>query len=254
MRHAILGNGNLGNALVKELIKNNMEFKIFSTTTGWKYPASDLTKIHDYVPDHVWVTTGAGSVEQSHTDYRPFVDLHIRLPLELAQTLNSSVHLHLFSTDYCSVTPQSLYALSKQHMEDDIIMLQRPKTFIYRVGSLYGTFKPQKCFPYKLKRNYAAGKKITLPPNCVCPTPVDWLAAEILKPLAVGMPFMPCSFPMTVSPKGCTTTKEWGELILGREVEEAPLDTSRPMDCPHFNKANVPTWLELWKEREVDWL
>ena len=245
MRHAILGNGNLGAALIKECLKNNMDFKVFSTTTGWKYPTASLQKIHDYLPNHVWVTVGAGSVEQARTDYKSFVDLHIRLPLELAQTLNCSVALHLFSTDYCNVAPQSLYALSKKHMEEAVIMTQRPLTYIYRVGSLYGTAKPQKCFPHKILMK--AGKKIALPPNCVCPTPVDWLAQELMAPILELEQFKELT-PITIAPGGCVTVKEWGEMILGEEVDMAAMDKLRPMECTH--KSDVtPSWLELWKVR-----
>jgi dTDP-4-dehydrorhamnose reductase len=248
MRHAILGNGNLGNALAKEIIKKGEEFKIFSTTTSWKYPSSDLTPIHDFIPDHVWVTVGAGSVEQALSDYRPFADLHIRLPLELAQTLNSHVTLHLFSTDYCEVDPQSLYALSKKHMEDLIVMLGREKTFIYRVGSLYGTFKPQKCFPYKLKRNFVAGKVTKLPTNFICPTPVDWLAEELL---SGAWDEELCT--VRVKPNGMTTVLEWGEMILERKLEAATADLTRPVSVVDVEMP-TPSWLELWRAREVDWL
>jgi len=241
-RHAILGNGNLGAALVKECLARDLGFKVFSTTTGWKYPA-DLQRIHDYRPDHVWVTVGAGSVEQASADYRPFLDLHVRLPMELAQTLNSSVNLHLFSTDYCEVGAQSLYALSKKYMEDSILMLERPHTFIYRVGSLYGTAKPQKCFPYKLKKNSVTGKAIALPTNCVCPTPTDWLARRLM---ALETPEL---LPTSIRPSDCVTVKEWGELILGCEVTEAPMDTSRPTICTH-GITNEPSWRYLWGERE----
>lgn len=257
MRHAILGNGNLGNAIAKEVNNHGMEFKIFSTTTGWKYPANDLTPIHDYFPDHVWVTVGAGSVEQAKVDYRPFVDLHVRLPMELSQTLNSSVTLHLFSTDYCNVVnslidPQSLYALSKSWMEQAIVLQKRPKTFIYRIGSLYGAFKPFKCFPAKLKRN-AANRSIALPPNRICPTPVDWLAAILVDPILIGV--VSRHSLLSVSPSGSTTVKEWGELILGREVEMAEIDASRPSDSTVTSWPSLfgmPDWLELWKEREKE--
>lgn len=254
MRHAIIGNGNLGNALAKEIIKNGEDFKIFSTTTGWKYPASDLTKIHDFMPDHVWLTVGAGSVEQAQADYKPFSDLHIKLPVDLAQQLNSAVHLHLFSTDYCAGEPKSLYALSKRHMEDAIALLNRPKTFIYRVGSLYGTFKPHKCFPYKLKRNAVSGKTITLPVNQICPTPVDWLTTELIHQHQCWTFGCKDGHPISVSPTGCTTVKEFGELILGRPLESSGLDPKRPEIYTNEPLVKTQTWRYLWNAREVDWL
>lgn len=268
MRHAILGNGNLGNSLAKEFVKRNHEFHIFSASTDWKYPSEGLIKIHDYLPDHVWTTVGAGSVEQANTNFVPFSDLHIRLPMELAQSLNAGITLHLFSTDYCAVPAQSLYALSKQCMEEAVQMTGRAKTYIYRVGSLYGTNRPQKCFPYKIKKA-SLNKKIKLPLNCVSPTPVDWLAKTLVDAIDTDT-FKPLS-PTLVCPKDCVTVKGWGELILGEELEmkEFPNGLNscslRPLGCVHHNANEIsisnlsqkevqpPTWLELWKEREEEW-
>ena len=262
MRHAVLGNGNLGNAIAKEVLKNNKnEFKLFSTTTGWKYPRDGIQDILDYMPDHVWVTVGAGSVEQAKDQYDLFADLHIRLPMQLAQNLKENVVLHLFSTDYCCTpTPQSLYALSKKHMEESIALLNLTgymlnKVNVYRVGSLYGTHKPQKCFPYKLKKNFSLGKEIELPENCISPTPVDWLAEHLLY-LNENSCVTSCSNPAVfevrlICPSGCTTVKNWGELILGTEVKSKYLDISRPTKCFHGNCDNsLPSWLELWEERQ----
>ena len=246
MRHAILGNGNLGNAIAKKLVSRNIDFHVFSTMSGWKYPASGIQEICDYCPDHVWCTVGAGSVEQAVANYIPFADLHVRLPMELVQGLNDRVSLHFFSTDYCCVQPQSLYALSKFHMEQLVTMTRRPKTYVYRVGSLYGNHKLKNTFPYKLKANAAAGRQISLPTNCISPTPVDWLADTLLTMLdheyASNKPFL-------IHPDTCCTVKEWGELILKRDVEAREPDTSRPLDCTHLF-AHRPTWKELWLERE----
>jgi len=250
MRHAILGNGNLGNAIAKKLVARNIDFHVFSTMSGWKYPASGIQEICDYCPDHVWCTVGAGSVEQAVANYAPFADLHVRLPMELVQGLNDRVSLHFFSTDYCCVQPQSLYALSKLNMEQLVIMAHRPKTYVYRVGSLYGNHKLRNTFPYKLKVNAAAGKQISLPTNCISPTPVDWLADILINMSDCDTYGDRSSTPLLIHPKGCCTVKEWGELILQKNVGTREPDTSRPLDCTHLDLNEAPTWKELWLERK----
>ena len=255
MRHAILGNGNLGNSLAIKLLKNEHTVKVFSTSNGLKYPNS-LVPLYDFIPDHVWVTIGAGSVEQAIANYLPFIDLHIRLPIELAQTLNSHITLHTFSTDYVIDNPvKSLYALSKLTMEQTLTLINRPKTYIYRVGSLYGTYKPHKSFPYKLKKAWIekAGD-IKLPLNKVTPTPTDWLADILIENLekheATNNPLHRI---YNVAPLGCCSIKEWGELILNKKVEPKDFDTSRPENSNIGCNLPIHTdlsWLDLWKERE----
>lgn len=256
MRHAILGNGNLGNALTKEIISIGHEFKIFSASTGWCYPKNNIQKINEYHPDHVWITVGAGSIEQAQKDYLPFLDLHVKLPMELVQQLPASVTLHLFSTDYCFGDIKSLYALSKKHMEDAVVMTGRERTYIYRVGSLYGFTKPEVCFPYKLKK-VSLTNKIILPLNCISPTPVDWLAKVLIKSITnTELKVLPLC-PTFISPRECTTTKMWGEMILGLDVgqggDRKGFDRSRPTICNHYQPVTIPTWLTLWQEREDEW-
>jgi hypothetical protein len=255
MKHVIIGNGNLGNALGVELLKRGHTIKVFSTSNGWRYPAS-LDPIYDELPDHVWVTVGAGSVEQAKGNFGPFADLHLKLPTELAQKLNNGVVLHTFSTDYAANKNdiQSLYALSKDVMETALILINKPRTNIYRIGSLYGTHKPQKCFPYKLKKN-SLKNEITLPLNVIVPTPTDWLAKTLLNNLEKICDDTTTKF-YTVAPKESTTVAEWGSLILEREILGNVMDNSRPsyvsMECNLPIKETV-SWLDLWKERENDW-
>jgi hypothetical protein len=254
MKHVIIGNGNLGNCVATELLKRGHDIKVFSVSNGWRYPAS-LQPIYDEIPDHVWVTVGAGSVEQAKANFIPFIDLHIKLPLELAQNLHSSTTLHTFSTDYVEddEKTKSLYALSKDTMEQALFLAQRPKTFIYRIGSLYGTHKPQKCFPYKLKKN-SLKNEIVLPTNQIIPTPTDWLAATLLNNLDIT-PYQSTKL-YNVAPSGCATVADWGTLILGKAVISSGLDNSRPScsglvcDLPIKDSS---TWLDLWKERENEW-
>jgi len=248
MKHIIIGNGNLGFSFAKELLERNETVKILSASNGWRYP-TNLDEIHSYAPDHVWVTVGAGSIEQARSNFNPFADLHIRLPVELAQTLNNNVTLHVFSTDYV-IQANNLYALSKIFMENALNVINRPKTYIYRVGSLYGTYKPHKCFPYKLKKNSLTNEKISLPSNHICPTPTDWIAKTILN---MDKEFFRT---YTIAPRGEVSVKEWGEIILKRPLDCNGIDKSRPDEvtyavCPP--SVQSPTWLDLWQEREKEW-
>lgn len=287
MIHVILGHGNLGDSLAKAVRARGDEVFIRTASTGWTYPDGNIGDVlrlpFQIKPDHVWCTVGAGSVAQAKEDYKPFVDLHIKLPMDLAQRLPPATNLHLFTTDYCAEEPRfqarSLYALSKQHMEDAILMLGRPHTNIYRVGSLYGSFKPESCFPYKLLKNVKAGGKevISLPTNCVSPTPTDWLAEQILStalcPTCEGSGVQPrpnisglthicptCNGSQAlgvkyVHPKGCCSVAEWGRRVLGDlcRVLDGDLDLERPVVCSHdqrYESSDV-SWLELWKKYGV---
>lgn len=264
MKHVIIGNGNLGNSIATELLKRNNTIqenntiKIFSASNGWKYPSS-LNPIYDEVPDHIWVTVGAGSVEQAKANYLPFIDLHIKLPVELAQNINEMTYLHVFSTDYVIdkrldnwPMNKSLYALSKDCMEEALQFINRPRTRIYRIGSLYGTYKPNKCFPYKLKKNSLKNEP-TLPINFVTPTPTDWIASNLIN----NLPFIKNDMEVfNVAPEGCVSVVEWGSIILNRKLNDSGIDSSRPCnseigcDLPHQIKN---TWLDLWKAREKEW-
>lgn len=258
MKHVIIGNGNLGQDFKNEILSRNIKDTLIpegpsvlmlSSSTGWKYPVS-IQPILDFNPDHVWVTVGAGSVDQAKKDYTTFSDLHIRLPAEMAQKLDPKVYLHLFSSDYVTAPTSSLYALSKFHMEQTLKLMNRPRTYIYRVGSLYGKHKPETCFPYKLKQNYLKNKDIKLPLNRVCPTPTDWLAQVLYnKSFYLDNEFKI----IPVCPTGSTTVKAWGELILGVDISGNFFDENRPVDfgleLPEY--LPCPSWLELWNANKI---
>ena len=251
MRHLVLGNGNLGNSLANELLKKYPDVMILTASNGWRYPDRGLTAIYDFYPDHIWVTCGAGSVEQAKVSYIPFTDLHIRLPIELTQKTNTRTSLHFFSTDYVldNEPQQSLYALSKQHMEAAIKIIKRPKTYVYRVGSLYGTYKPNQCFPYKLKKN-SLKNTIKLPDNRVIPTPTDWLAKVLINNLE-HLPYETKNY--HVAPQSDCSVRVWGEKILGVPIESNDLDLSRPLLTTRPTITTQETWLDLWNEREPEW-
>jgi hypothetical protein len=139
-RHAILGHGNLGNAIANEVLKHDHDFKFFTARGDWKYPKDSLQEIYDYAPSHVWVSLGTAV---DTLDYKQAIDLNVKLPVELAQYLATFVHLHLFSVEtkepHCS-----FFHLSKIWMEQAIENINRPNTHIYRLEPLKGDYKKKK--------------------------------------------------------------------------------------------------------------
>ena len=143
-------------------------------------------------------------------------------------------------------------------MENILIATNKPKTYVYRVGSLYGVHKPQKCFPYKLKKNLVDAQKkgleIKLPSNHITPTPTDWVADSVIHALnSLGEDFKI----FNVAPMLCCKVQEWGELILQQPIKENDFDYSRPIysniGCDLPTQIEQKSWLDLWKEREQSW-
>ncbi len=267
MRHAVLGAGNLGIDIATEIAKHSENsFQLFSKKHGFKYPCS-LDSVLDYMPDHVWVTVGAGSVGEANKNYVPFVDLHIRLVMELAQQLPERTELHVFSTDYIADENkiQSLYALSKLHMEKSLYMLGRSNVHIYRVSNLYGLWKPQNCFPYKLKKRHPSPCTVTVPSNSLTPTPTDWLASVLVTRLMQRKSKMPDDVKMltasyNAAPFGRMTIKEWASYILDSryEIIEGEEDKERPLlgggiGCDFKGLGELDKTEHLWVDRRSKW-
>lgn len=253
-KHVVIGAGNLGQDLVGYgLTQTEDDFKLFTASKGFKYPCS-IDPILDELPDHVWVTLGAGSVEGAQKNFKAYSDLHIRLIMELAQASTSYV-LHVFSSDYVVDPLRSLYAYSKSVMENLLQILNRPRTNIYRVGSLYGEHKPALNFPNKLLKNFPKPCSLVLPENHVTPTPTDWLAEKLLNQV-----FQPLDKPRisNVLPEGSIEVHEWAKLILGPEYEifTKGYDESRPSNVSleyNLDTTGLPgptnNWKDLWDAR-----
>ena len=265
-KHAIIGAGNLGLDLFAVLKSAGFEVQMFTASRGFRYPTS-LQKLVDYFPDVVWDAVGAGSVKEAKENYSRFIDLHVRLPIELVQELPDRCRLITFSTDYVAreeypgdpkqsvVIPRSLYAQSKLFMEQSLLALSRPKTHIFRIGSLYGSRKPRKCFPHKIKEAYPEPCQVVLPANVVAPTPTAWVAKSLVGRLySANLPadadrFGPIHH---IGPANGCTIAEWASLILGAgyDVKAEGFDDSRPhysgLGCDFM--LEPPTWSELWDE------
>lgn len=248
-KHIVLGAGNLGLDLEQQARAEGHSVQVFSASNGWRYP-DKLPRARLAEADVVWCTVGAGSVEAAAKDFREFADLHIRLPMELAQFLPRSTRLVCFSTEYleCDQARRSLYAQSKLAMEHLLLGSGRENLRIYRVGSLYGSHKISATFPGKLAAKIAKGETlISLPKNACHPTPTAWLAALLMQ--HIERP--PFAKVIRAYSGGAATMLEWAELAFGPPAgffQREP-DPDRPLSLPAgtaLGRVEVPSWRELW--------
>lgn len=262
-KHLILGAGNLGLDLREAVAKSGQEAALLGP--GWRFPDDGIKEIIYQNPDVVWCTVGAGSVAQAKQDFRPFLELHVNLPLLLMQALPDTAQIVLFSTDYvahpaslASPTmrnrfPRSLYAMSKSWMEDLAVMrCPEPLTRrvrVIRVGSLYGHHRPEKTFPGRLLASYPKPDTLHLPQNLVTPTPTAWLAEFIVRHLDTV--FEDTSVVHHCAPLGNISVLNWGKRILGEEYKifSKGFDPERPRESNlQCSFAFPPQWQELWEK------
>lgn len=229
-RHVVLGRGNLGTDLDLALRKAGHE--VFTPSVGsYRYPGQ-LPVGHLMDADFVWCAIGAGSVEAAKEDFRPFLDLHVRLPMELAQHLPEKARLILFSTDYCSepgFMDRSLYSLSKRMMEHSMILSKRENVRVYRIGSLYGSHRPDRTLPGKLARRLEIDHRvIELPVNRCRPTSTQWLAEKLVAHQEEHMGHLIT----TAAPMGVTTVLDWAKEMFpdrANQFQSRGIDESRPV-------------------------
>lgn len=260
MKHVVLGLGNLGFDLMRTIHQAGDDGECLSRNSRFplrfNYPEDGIDVIAEHRPDVVWCTVGAGSVAQAKENFWPFIQSHVELPLKLISHLPKSTRIVLFSTDYvadeknpkehaCTGKPRSLYAFSKLWMEQMVVALDPVNVRIVRVGSLYGSFKPQACFPGKVLAN----RPTALPTNFVTPTGTFWLSEFLLNNLDAL--FLRKYIVQHVAPKGNIRMCDWGREILGSEIEEKDLDIERPaiseLGCSI--NVDVPHWRSVWLDQ-----
>jgi dTDP-4-dehydrorhamnose reductase len=245
--HVILGKGQLGTALRNRLMKDGQQ-----PWCVWKprYPEDyNPAMFQDLKNATIWNCVGFGSVEDAKRDFQTSLRVNLELPQFLMKNLDESSRLVLFSSDYAVEAERSEYAFIKSTMEalyNHMNLKGTKRMACLRVTSLYGPYRPLSCFPGKLLKNYPAPCELKLPNNHVVPTPVDWLADELVRNLGryIG------EIPWDVCPGvGTVSLLDWGRMILGDEytITAKGLDESRPkishMDCT----TNEESWEDLWK-------
>lgn len=264
--HVIIGRGNLGLDIQLAFDERGHKTHLMSRTLGFSWPQSKA-EILDLQPDYVWVAAGHGSVSECERDFSGAIQTHVTLPVELAQSLSKNTCLGLFSTDYAAnetepgaagkqaVRPRSLYAFTKIWMEQAILMMNRPKTAIFRVGSLYGSHFPERCFPGKLRKNYPNPSEVSLPQNWVTPTPTWWVAETICNHL-VGSFNSSSALIHNIAPSGGCTIARWGMHVLGKDytIKSNGFDKNRPSMSKLGSSFDKPAieWEELWNISQLN--
>ena len=247
MKHLILGDGNLGKSLSRILDNSRIIGSNLFTypkdgipELGWEFQGAE----------YIWCAIGAGSVAQAKKDFIPFVDAHVRLPVDIVQSLSPDQKAIFFSTDYVASDdyprspelhgePKSLYAHSKKWMEDYLKMVNNKNVKCIRIGSLFGPHAPG--FPERLKSAWKTTetgamikgidvntKFITLPMNLVSPTDTNWLAYVLS--VELDAIFETKGVIQHCSPSTNCTVAQWGRHILGDSVNviDGPIDNERP--------------------------
>lgn len=273
MKHLILGAGNLGRDLLIEIAATGIgNPELASSSRGTELGRFEEVEalVKRIAPDVVWLTAGYGSVEEASNNPATAAYFHVQLPVKLRETLPETSKLVVFSSDYAAseeyprdpkqktVTPRSLYAKLKRRMEEDLEFHSFGPTAIVRVCSLYGTHKPEKCFPGKVIRKEAVtpeGERLTFPQNVVTPTPTRWLARMLALHFEKlfdgdGVKISHCA------PAGNVSVHDWAKFslegIAGQErftYFPKGFDEQRPKVsslCCSF--AEVPHWYDLWKQ------
>lgn len=204
--------------------------------------------------DVVWCTVGAGSVEGAEKDFSSYCDLHIKLPMRLAQSsFYRNSLLYFFSTDYLRRTNgfqnHTLYELSKLHMEQALLKLNRPNTVITRVGHLYGHHKPMKTFPGKVLLSAVERQSVQVVENPALPTPTGYIAKVLLAKKAWDESRTTCH---SISPKKSVSFVDWARKFMPSKTTliNMGLDAKRPMVLP---AAHTLTVVNLWPEWETLW-
>lgn len=239
-RHVIIGKGNLGMDLYLALKQMGHKACVKSKSSGFLWPDS-LPDLLAENPTHVWVTAGAGSVEQCQQNPGRAIDTHVRLPLELCARLPREVKICLFSTDYVAdenkikdplarrSQPQSFYALTKLMMEMGVQQLQRPRIAVVRVGSLYGVHFYERTLPGRLETAFPEPSIVSLPMNHIGPTPTSYIARVLAANQArVFLDWGPTFHHL--GPSVGMTVLKFGQLVLGGKhtYQAKALDSNRP--------------------------
>jgi len=273
MKHLILGAGNLGIDIKNEVIRQSGERRnvdLVSLSEG--LDVRDLNALRatlardDY--DVIWYCVGQGSVQQAKDDPESARLIYGNAPKLVAASARVDAKVIIFSTDYVAdendpgnpnaVTQEFLseYASIRAKAEQYILHANRPNTAIVRVGSLYGTHKPDKTFPGRILASFGqeSDTRIRLPRNLVTPTPTLWLASVLVSNLermfnAEETVIHHCS------PLGNVSVWDWATFVLKGIREPSAFshdeffDEERPKISAlgsTFLETNW-NWFELWQ-------
>lgn len=269
MRHLVIGAGNLGIDLASELSARNGQVHLVSQSSGG-FDVNNADAVVSLIRrnryDCIFYCVGYGSVAETELQPAESRAIHVTIPALISEERLAGSRFCYFSSDYAAderrpdsplyvaQPPRSDYAALKIEAEQ-LIMKAGRRTTVMRVGSLYGTHKPERTFPGKIFRVFGFGNDlIRLPQNLVTPTPTLWLAAMIVESLDWmfddrGAAIHHCA------PRGNVSVRDWAILTLDgmrhhtHFLKDEWYDDKRPhmsnLGCTFA--ANNWHWHEVWK-------
>lgn len=264
MKHVVIGKGNLGLDLKLAVEARGWSCHVFTPSDGFSWPKCS-EEIKALQPDYVWITAGAGSVEQCRDNPGRAFDTHLSLPIDVIEAMPNECKVGLFSTDYVAdendmlnpnkttPKPKSIYALSKIAMETCVKIMARPNVSVFRVSSLYGVHFPDKTFPGKLLKNFPKPATVSLPQNFICPTATEWIAESIIGSLPILFSSV-CPMFYNCASTGGTTVMNFGKKVLGSDytLQSKGIDWNRPaysaIGCSFMNS---PGWEAMWERSSL---
>lgn len=259
MKLLVIGKGNIG----MDLAALSPGSRIFTRSDGFEWP-EHMHWIEGFKPTHIFITAGAGSVNEGKANFPAMIQTHLSLPLDLARLMPKETKLCFFSTDYVADPwqpdkpyeqinePKSLYAMSKLWMEQALLHMDRPNTAIVRVTSVYGHHFPERGLPGKLRFRNPDPCRIDLPQNWITPTPSWWIAKILLNNM--DQLFTKKTVIHHCAPKGGVTVAVFGSKVLGPNytVMSKGFDNERPsqsrLGC---TLTDPPSWEDLWNSHEA---
>lgn len=259
MRHIVVGQGNLGWDLTKALSAREEDLYIVGRTSGWEWPGSQLDDMIGLKPDVVWLCVGHGGTAEANMDYSGAVSTHVGLPVDCLMRFPEETKIILFSSDHCAnekhpsnpnlhtLTPRSLFTLSKLSMENAFWFIGRPNSAVVRLGSLYGDGRPSRSFPGRLLAHNTRPCTVPIPSNFVTPTPTEWLAETLIRRIDAIVGGAPRC--VHLAPSGSVSLPHWARLILGPkfDIEERPPSPDRPIKVGlGCSIGPTPDWRDLW--------
>lgn len=273
MKHLIFGAGNLGIDLKNEIIRQGGDRRAVTTVSladGLDVRDRDevLRALSKDEFDVIWYCVGQGSVNQAKENRNDAALIYGAAPRLIVERAPRNAKVILFSTDYVAdeehpdnpnettQNPLSLYASIRRDAETFILRSNRPNTAVVRVGSLYGTHKPDKTFPGRILASFGKDSetRIRLPQNLVTPSPTLWLASILVTNLDKLFDSENAT-KHHAAPLGNVSVWDWGTFVLKGIREPSAFsrdeffDEERPkisaLGCS-FLEQNWH-WSELWK-------
>lgn len=267
MRHLILGAGNLGQDLYRELSsERGVQVEIWGTDKFFFNGSSlyPVEKLKASSADVIWCTIGAGGPSSDPKKAAEQQLSHVALPTQICRTFeDTNKKLVFFSTHYLNDDANGLrshYAWTKREMERSLERYQN--AYCFRVGSLYGKWRPLHTLPGKIAYRYIHGLEVKRAINVITPTPTAWLAEVLIASRFWRKPRT--TMPITVGPGGYCSVDQWISEIFLELGELLDLKKNPPVLGPTFMDPDYPIlsdarvsfntvwWDDLWHSYKIE--